>query len=180
MSYSIRKYMRLFIAILLSVLALSTYDIYPEQDYNKDLDLLRVGGPGVFYSIYLISCIRRRLALLVKIGIFILLFTLWGIAFAAALASGGEAVIFLGAINASFVKAILFHGEISPEKERIKYSIRGGLCGLTGYALFLVLMGFSGDNFAPTFGSTMIGIVLFWQLGLGLLIEKQKAKTSQL
>jgi len=172
--------MRLFIAILLSVLALSTWDIFPDQDHNSDWDLLKIGGPGVFYSIYLISCIPRNLTLVKALGIFLLLVSLWFFAFWVGLKTYGVGAIFVGAVNASIIDEIIFYGKKIPLSGIPKYLLSGGLSALLGYLLFFAILALSKDTFDLPFGSTMIGIVLCWQLGMGLLIEKQKRSLPRL
>lgn len=159
----------LFLAILCSILAMASLDFSAAEE-GSAWNALMISGPGVFYSIYLITAIPRKLRWIDQIGIFLLLFCIWLFSFGAAFATWGLGLPILGAVSAILVEKIVFTSKEPVGEKGKQYLITGGLCGLAGYVGFILMLNFMGLEL-----ESIWLVVLFWQLGIGVLIEKQKA-----
>ncbi len=157
------KFSVLIISIIGSVLAIITFDIDFTGSYNAKLDIYRIIGPGIFFTLFTIYVKLRfelfKIAIL-KAG---LIFALWIAAYYLGFASYGFGFTFIGAANGYLMGRILFGKEVM--KENMWYYILfGAIAGLIGNVLFYTMRDLLDLGF------NMIWVIILWQFGIGYLI----------
>ncbi len=163
-----KKLIGLIFVVISSFLMVSTYKMgctYGQQ-YDHSYDSLKLFGPGILFSGYIIAVRFGQIPPLRSLVYFIIMIAAYVFSVGASFASWGVAVPFVGAAGAVLIKCILEQNLKVMEQASLVYLITGFVCGLFGVSLFYLMRDAEYDGIGFGF------ILAFWQLFIGLVFLK--------
>lgn len=168
--YMMKKIVFLTITLGLSALSIITYEIFPKELYNDSYDWLKVLGPGISYSFFLISFLNIQVK---RIIMYYFIFVgLWLCLFLLTYASWGMITPLSGAASGCIIGWILFglSEGYSLRKDTLLWT--GGISATIGWALSI----YSNSHNNNTWGFSLMWIIICWQFATGLLIIRTAGK----
>ncbi len=157
--------------ILISFLAIYTYDFYPNELYDKSLDSWRLLTPGLLFSFFIVIIKRAGWTFWKLIFLFFVLLSLYSVCLMAGMYSYGIAVPFVGGIGAMAIRKLFDPTVRLLDPTGKDYLIFGFIAGTSGLFLFFVLQ----YALQPTWtvGKGFGFILSTWQLVFGTLWIKE-------
>lgn len=175
MTRAIINYLFLTVIVILSFLAVRSYDLFPGGAYDESLNKFRLSIPGVLFSIYIIVLQRSIKKIGRLILYFCILLALYALVLGTCFASWGIAVPFAGGIGAYLIIRLFSPSPEIYDSTDTKYFLVGFGTGLLGVTLFYI----GQDRWPAGVGFGLILII--WQSVIGFLwIDEVNIKKTPL
>ncbi|MFT5601434.1 MAG: hypothetical protein ACI9N1_001678 [Flavobacteriales bacterium] len=152
--------------ILLSVLSISLIDSWQSSPiYN----LIGVFGPGIFFSIFVMTTFKREVSLIEKVISFVALNIMWIASLYLSFISFGLLVPVVGGGSAWWISSKLIKFDMSEVKFTSSFPFVGVITSLFGLFLFYLLI---SDQ--SSIEVCIIPVVFIWQVAIGRMLLANK------
>jgi hypothetical protein len=158
-----RRILQLIITIVISCLPALVLDF---DDVLKEFTEIFIFVPGVVFSIFILTNTAKKLSPFQTILMFLFLNAFWIISSFASFATWGFLVPFMGGFSSWFIARYILL-PTHKMQELNSFISTGFLSSLLGLLIFYLLVNTTGY-----FWRSMIGIVAFWQLFVGIKVLK--------